>query len=377
MPRPPWDEHPDFSMARSVSARRKSKPAKARTRAMSRNKLDAPKRAPDVAAGRGRTPARAPSAPAPYRAWPALKSGDRVALFSPSSHQGRTPPDSIARARDVLLNWGLRPDGPGPERRHLYLAGTDQERAWEFQRLYLDRSVKGMFCTRGGYGAARMLSLLDRKRIAAAPPKPVVGFSDATALFAWLHWAAGISVVHGPSLAAPSALTAPDAEISLEALRHVLFNPAARPEYSTTVIYKPGKLDSFTARGRLLGGNLSVLVTTLGTEWSIDTRGAILFLEDTGEAPYRIDRMLTHLRTAGKFDAVRAVVFGHLQRCDGDPPGLLLEVLRDVFQGAPFPVTVGLAAGHGEPNFPLLLGRQARLELSPQGTGGEAHLSML
>ncbi|MFI5400117.1 MAG: LD-carboxypeptidase [SAR324 cluster bacterium] len=305
--------------------------------------------------------------------------GDRVALFSPSSHQGQAPPDSIARACEALAGWGLRPDDPAPQRRHLYLAGTDAERAEEFQRLYLDREVKALFSTRGGYGSARILPLLDRARIAAAPPKPVVGFSDVTALFAWLHWAARVTVVHGPGLAGPGGQGAPGAGRSLEALRRVLFDPHPRPRYPAELIHRPSELRAEFVTGRLAGGSLSIVVTTLGTPWALDTRDAILFLEDTDEAPYRIDRMLTHLRHAGRLDSVRAVVFGHLRRCDSDPPGLLDQVLRDVFRDAPFPVAVGLPAGHGEPNLPLLLGRTARLEFEAGAANApaQAYLQIL
>jgi len=335
----------------------------------------------------------------PYRGWPALQLGDRVALFSPSSHQGKTPADSLPRARDILLRWGLRPDELTPERRHLYLAGTDRERADEFERLYLDPAVRALFCTRGGYGSARILPLLDRARIAAAPPKAVIGFSDVTALFTWLHWAAGISVVHGPCLAAPGALSSPQAESNLEALRLMLFDPEPRLGYAVRLIHWPqavpsedaatsgwsatgataGAAEAAAVVGRLVGGNLAVLVTSLGTPWALDSRGAILFLEDTGEAPYRVDRMLTHLRAAGRFDGLRAIVFGHMQRCDGDPPGLLEEMLRDLFRDAPFPVALDLPAGHGDPNMPLPLGRLARLEFdtrAPLGTA-QAHLQVL
>jgi muramoyltetrapeptide carboxypeptidase len=307
-----------------------------------------------------------------------LRPGDRVALFAPSSHQGKAPQDLLVRARDILVGWGLRPDPLAPERRHLYLAGTDAERAAEFERLYLDPEVKALFCTRGGYGSARILPLLHRARIAAAAPKPVVGFSDLTALFAWLHWAAGIATVHGPGLAAPSALDTPGAAASLEALRRVLFDPQPPPALPARLIHRPGPAAG-SVTGRLVGGCLSVLVTTLGTPWAPGMRGAILFLEDTEEAPFRIDRMLTHLRQAGKLDGLRAVVFGHLRRCDSDPPGLLEQVLRDVFRAAPFPVATGLPAGHGDPNLPLLLGQMARLDFdagSPDATA-TARLQMV
>jgi muramoyltetrapeptide carboxypeptidase len=371
-------------MARAPVTRRKTRSAPQVSRGRLRAASSSPARRPARAA-RGRTAAlrtaapRRARAPAPYRGWPALRPGDRVALFSPSSHQGQGPADALARARAVLAGWGLRPDELTPERRHLYLAGTDAERAGEFQRLYLDRRVKALFCTRGGYGSARILPLLDRARIAAAPPKPVAGFSDVTALFAWLHWAAGVAAVHGPCLAAPGALAGPGAGTGVEALRRILFDPHARLAYPARLMHRPGAARAGSVTGRLVGGCLSVLATTLGTPWALDTRGAILFLEDTDEAPYRIDRMLTHLRQAGRLDSVRAVVFGHLRRCDSDPPGLLEQALRDVFRDAPYPVASGLPAGHGEPNLPLLLGRTARLdfEAGPLDGAAQARLHLV
>jgi muramoyltetrapeptide carboxypeptidase len=147
----------------------------------------------------------------------------------------------------------------------------------------------------------------------------------------------------------------------------VRFDADPRPAYAARLIHRPPNsaaaddMGAIGVTGRLAGGSLSLSVTTLGTPWALDTRGAILFLEDTDEAPYRIDRMLTHLRTAGRFEGVRAVVFGHLRRCDSDPPGLLEQAIRDVFRDAAFPVAMGLPVGHGEPNLPLILGRMARL----------------
>ncbi len=297
---------------------------------------------------------------APLRRPPPLQPGDRVALTSPSSHQGRYPPEYLADAVAVLEGWGLRVDPqPADPPKHLYLAGTDAERARQFQGLYADPHVKALFCTRGGYGAARMLPLLDGGAIAASAPKWVVGFSDVTALFAYLHRVALVAALHGPCLAAPSAITSPRREENLAALRAAVFGTPSAAEYPMRWLHRPVSGNG-AAGGRLVGGCLAVLVTTLGTPWEVDTRDAILFLEDTDEAPYRIDRMLTHLRTAGKLDHVRGIVFGHLQRCDGNPPGLLLEVLSDLFQDAPYPVAMGLPCGHGDLNLPLVMGGGAQ-----------------
>lgn len=319
--------------------------------------------------------ARAHGRPAPLRRPPSLRPGERVALVSPSSHQGRTPQDFVPRAVELLASWGLAVDPPpaarGAEPRHLYLAGTDRQRAAAFQEAYCDPAVRALFVTRGGYGAARLLRLLDARRIAAAPPKPVVGFSDATALFAYLHAVAGTGAVHGPALAASGALTAPARAQSQAALRRVLFEPDYRPAFAVDYL---GGAPAGPVRGPVVGGCLSVVVTTLGTPWVLPTEGAILFLEDTDEAPYRIDRMLTHLRAAGRLEGLRAVVFGYLQRCEGEPPGLLWEMLRDFFRDDPFPVFRGMPAGHGDPNLAFPLGTEAALH--PAGDGG-AELAFL
>ncbi|MEE8395722.1 MAG: LD-carboxypeptidase [bacterium] len=321
-----------------------------------------------------------PSAPpGAYRSPPLLHQGDSVALISPSSHMGRNPPGYLREAAEILAGWGLRAiNGEEPEQRHLYLAGSDRQRARQFQAFYCDPAVKALFVTRGGYGAARMLPLLDGPAIAGAAPKPVVGFSDVTALFAWLHAVADIAVLHAPCLAAPSLLRSPQREAELEALRRALFEPEPIPP-APVMPLQPGRAEG-AAAGRLTGGCLALLVTTLGTPWEPDTRDAILFLEDVGEAPYRIDRMLTHLRTAGKFDHLRGLVFGYLHDCDDDEPGRLREVLQDLFHDAPFPVALGLPAGHGTPNLPLWLGRQVNLRLRPAdkpGADGGGSLTFL
>jgi len=303
-----------------------------------------------------------------------LQPGDRVALISPSSHQGRYPEHYLYDATTILEGWELQVSPLiRPEPRHLYLAGKDADRAMEFARHYIDPGVRALFITRGGYGAARMLHLLDANGLAGAPPKWIVGFSDATALFTYMHTMTGVATLHGPCLAAPGALTAERREETLGTLREALFNPAWQPEYSGLgVVHRP-KAAPERLIGRLVGGCLSVLVTSLGTPWAVDTHDAILFLEDVDEAPYRIDRMLTHLRHAGAFEGLRAVVFGHLERCEGEREGLLYDMLRDVFANAPFPVLTGLPAGHGDPNLALPLGLMAAIHL-PEGDEATATL---
>lgn len=325
--------------------------------------------------------------PRPLRRPPALQAGDRVALISPSSHQGEASPSLRKSAVAILSGWGLEVTNGGEEEaQHLYFAGDDAHRAAQFEKLYCDPALKALFITRGGYGASRILPLLDGGRLAAAPPKAVVGFSDATALFAYLHAVVGISVVHGPCIAAAGFLNAPPMEEELEALRRALFEPQNPAEFPIqplrgtfhggTTIQGNGPKDTpaentviqDSVQGPVVGGSLAVLVTTLGTPWEINTRGALLFLEDVNEAPYRIDRMVTHLRAAGKLDGVQGVLLGRFHECDGEPSGLLDEVLFDLFGHAPYPVAQGLAAGHGAPNLAFPLGQAATM--TPAGEGG-------
>ena len=290
---------------------------------------------------------------------PALQPGDDVALFSPSSHGGSQPPELREQALSVLAGWGLRPRPVEPEARHLYLAGTDQTRAAQFETLYADPAVKALFATRGGYGAARMLPYLNRERLLALPPKHVVGMSDVVALFGWLNKELGLGTLHGPCLAAPSTHRSPFLEENLTALRERLFTPQAPLELPCRLL---SQTPPASVRGRLVGGCLSVLAAGVGTPWALNTDGAILFLEDVDEQPYRIDRLLNQLRQAGHLEHVRAVVLGDWTRCDTARPGLLEDVLRDVFAGVTYPVAWGLPAGHGERNLSLPLGREFSLE---------------
>ena len=298
-----------------------------------------------------------------------LSNGDLVALISPSSHLGDTAEAQLSEARDILTGWGLQVASlRDVEPRHLYFAGKDSERAEQFQNAYLDPEIKALFFTRGGYGAARILPLLDTDAITKAPPKPVVGFSDATAIFTWLDQVADVSALHAPCLAAPSLLNSETRVDDLEALRRALFEPDEYPEFPIRAL-DPRKETTAEVEGILAGGCLAVVVTSLGTPWEIETEGRILFLEDIGEAPYRLDRMLAHLRSSGKLKDVAGVVFGHLTHCDSDPPGLLEEVLQDFFSGDKFPVAAGLPAGHGSPNRALWLGQRVRFQLAADGTG--------
>lgn len=265
----------------------------------------------------------------------------------------------LERGVQVLERWGLRVMlGDGIRARRGYLAGEDGVRRSDLQRMLDDASIRGVFCARGGYGTQRVVPDLDFAPLARAP-KPVVGYSDATALLSAIV-DGGVTAVHGPMVATDLArgLSAR----SEEHLRRLLTDPGYLWEAEFTEIIRPGR-----AVGRLVGGCLSVVTALLGTPWAPDTDGAILFLEDVGERPYRLDRLLTQLRQAGVLDRLAGLVFGTLMECPAVDDVTPLDVVRACCADLPCPVVFGLPAGHqgdgpGIENLALPLGLPVALD---------------
>jgi len=250
------------------------------------------------------------------------------------------------------------------DRKHAFLAGDDHRRANELMRMFLDPDVDALFAVRGGYGAQRILDLLDPEAI-AAHPKIFLGYSDASLLIHFLVDRCGIVCFHGP-LATEMGSVTPRTE---RFLLRALCDPEPMGPYplDDPMWIRPG-----VAQGRLIGGNLSVLCATLGTPWEVRTGGRILFLEDCGEKPYRIDRMLVQMKQAGKLSGVAGIVFGDMisRRGEACPPGereAIFEVLQDHTRGLGVPVLCGLPAGHGPENLTLPMGVRAVI-----GQGGDA-----
>lgn len=237
-----------------------------------------------------------------------------------------------------------------------YLAGSDERRLRELEAALEDEEVGAIVAARGGFGATRLLGALDVDRIRAAD-KLLVGFSDITALHgAWAR--AGVRSIHGPMVAklghAPAA--------QLERWLAVLLGDV--PAASTGLEgLAPG-----SARGPLVGGNLAVLCALVGTRFAPPLDGAVLFVEDVGERPYRVDRMLTQLRQAGWLERVAAVAVGAFTDCAPGTDGVEVEaVLADHLAGLGVPVVSGLSAGHVEDNAPLVLGARVVVD----GDAGE------
>ncbi|HEY9053675.1 MAG TPA: LD-carboxypeptidase [Rectinemataceae bacterium] len=323
-----------------------------------------PSSRPDAGApGWVRTPGSSYSAlSAPYRVKPsALKRGDKLSLVGPSgSTADRARVDASIEA---LESMGFRVH-PGTHCADVYgyLAGSDRDRASDFMEAFLDPETRGVVCLKGGYGAMRILPYLDFSAI-AAHPKAFWGYSDITALHLALGREAGLCTIHGPM---PSSDMVPEfPPASRESLEDALFGTAfprkiENPDGSQLVCIVPG-----VAEGEMVGGNLSLVASTMGTPWQIDPEGKIILLEDIDEAPYRIDRMLCQLALAGVFERCAGIVAASWTRCvpgEGKRTLSIPEIFEDIVAPAGKPLVMGLAAGHCSPSLSLPLGVAYRLD---------------
>jgi muramoyltetrapeptide carboxypeptidase len=298
-----------------------------------------------------------------------LEPGQTIGVCCPAS----PPPDptAIDRALGVLEQLGYRTRlAPHARDRHGYLAGSDRDRAGDLMRLFRDRRVDAIFCVRGGYGCTRLLDRLDFAAI-RTKPKILLGYSDVTALHCALLKHAGLVSFHGPVLNS-DFLREPINDFTMASLWRTLTQ--ARPAGSITepspvpavppVCLRPGR-----AAGRLVGGNLSLLCALVGTPWLPSLRGRILFFEDVDEAPYRLDRMLTHLLGAGVLRGVAGIAIGTNVGCEDPKRDQFKEyrqtaedVLRERLAPLHVPTVSGLPFGHQATNATLPVGVRAELD---------------
>jgi muramoyltetrapeptide carboxypeptidase len=286
---------------------------------------------------------------------PALKPGARVALVAAA---GPIPEGGVDRAMDRVRALGWEPaEGRFCRGRRGYLAGSDEERAADLNDALRDPSIDAVWFLRGGYGTMRILDAVDWGALAARP-KALIGFSDNTAV----HLAArraGVVAFHGPH---PHPPAFPD--FARDALLRVVADPSPAGALPLPVDHPPVEtLVGGTAEGPLAGGNLSLLSTTLGTPYAVDADGVILFIEEVGEHPYRLDRMLSHLKLAGVLDAAAGIAIGRITETPGeDGDALAREVLADRLGGLGIPAAVGFPFGHVDDNWTLPVGVRARLD---------------
>lgn len=303
----------------------------------------------------------------PWRAPPALRRGDTVALVAPC---GIPDPEHVDEFAASLESAGFRVDRHEAlaERRHRYLAGTDDERAEELNRAFRDPTIRGVFVVRGGFGLTRIVDRLDYEAL-RRDPKVIVGYSDVTGLHVAVARQARLITFHAP-MAGRVTVTGDAPTFADRSFREMLFLEATAPRRTIPVPAgtRVTTVSSGRCEGRLVGGNLSLICATLGTPYAIDATDAVLFIEDVNERPYRVDRMMAHLRLAGVLDAVAGVVVGRFT-CDeyeGEKKEaderLQREVVLEYCEALGRPVVADFPCGHVRDNATLPLGARVALD---------------
>ncbi len=303
--------------------------------------------------------------------WPALlKPGDTIMFVAPAGVVDR---DQVMLAKKRLEERGyqviIRDDMFSAEG---YLAGSDKRRAEELMQAFRDPNVDAIFPVRGGYGVMRILEMLDYDVI-RQNPKLVIGYSDITALHAAMNSHGGMVSYHSPvpmaGLGSEENLTPFSAKYFFRAIEE---NPDSQKDYTIAIpsdVSQPVSLGTGTARGRLTGGNLSLVAALEGTPYAIDTQDAILLIEDVSEAPYRIDRMLRQLQLSGKLQSLRGAVLGQFTNTEErekneieDPRFSAEGVLRQYFEPLNIPVLMNFPIGHHEMNCTVPLGGEVEID---------------
>jgi muramoyltetrapeptide carboxypeptidase len=298
---------------------------------------------------------------------PFLESGDEIVIVAPAS---KVSAEVIEIAVNELRNWGLTV-GLGKHllsTRHYYFSGSDAERLADLQAALDNQDKKAVLCARGGYGTTRIADRINLT-LFEKHPKWIVGFSDITTLHLALH-KRGFETLHGMM---PSQFADQHIETSLRSLRDALFEGTSLIEGPATHHNVQG-----TATGQVVGGNLSILVDSIGTPTELETDGKILIVEEIDEYKYRIDRMLTHLKRAGKLHRLSGLVVGYMTRTKDTtiPFGESVEAIFKHHVGEyGYPVSFGFPIGHEHPNLAWRHGSTMKLTVSSTGAALEPNLA--
>lgn len=285
---------------------------------------------------------------------PSLQKGDTIAILATAR---KNIDDNLKPAIDLLHCWGLEVViGSSIGLDNNQLAGTDEQRAADFQQQLDNPNIKAIWCVRGGYGTVRMIDLLDFTKF-KQNPKWIVGFSDVTVLHSYIN-KLNIATIHG---AMPITVGKASVE-SIESLRKALFGESLEYETPFSPANRLGN-----AKGEIVGGNLSILYSLMGSNAQIDCKGKILFIEDLDEYLYHIDRMMMSLKRCGCFDGLNGLIVGTMTKMkDNDIPWgkNANQIIEDVTKGYSFPVFYNFPAGHFHDNRALIFGKQVSLELN-------------
>ena len=289
-----------------------------------------------------------------------LKEGDEVRIVSPA---GAIEPVVVDGAIITLTSWGFKAT-EGMFTRHALgrYAGNEQERYTDLQQALDDPRVKAILCSRGGYGLAQIIDRIDFSRF-LKNPKWVIGFSDITILHQAIL-STGFISIHG--VMAKQLTELPAHSEALLLLENIL--KGKTPSYK---IIPDAKNRQGTAKGKLIGGNLSVFMGMRGTKFDLSFKNSILFIEDVGEKPYQVDRMLQNLRISGALSQLSGLLVGQFTEYDEDPDmkKSLHQIIADAVKDYDYPVCYNFSAGHIDQNFPLLMGATAELSVEQNGAG--------
>jgi muramoyltetrapeptide carboxypeptidase len=278
-----------------------------------------------------------------------LKPGARIGIVAPA---GPYDDETFGRGVRVLEKMGFEVFVP-PQLLEAkgYLAGSDRRRAQFVNELFADKSIDAVMCARGGYGSIRILPLLDYPTL-ADNPKVFIGFSDITVLLNVLNNRCGMATFHGPVV---TSLADSSDESRIALLQAVSSDTGCEVKVPGGTAVKGG-----SGTGAVCGGNLTTLCHLVGTPYVPSFTNKILFLEDRAEAPYRIDRMLVHMKLAGCFENLAGIVLGSFEDCGAMET--ILNIVSEIFAPYPIPILAGLDAGHGKNNITIPVGVEATLD---------------
>lgn len=292
----------------------------------------------------------------------ALKKGDTIGIIAPSSPEDK---EKLHDSTKILEGLGFKVvHGRSCYENYGYLAGDDELRAFDINTMFRNPKIDAIFCMRGGYGSIRILDLIDYNVI-HKNPKIFMGYSDITALHIAIVQKTNLVTFHGPMLTSdflsPGFESYTKASMLKALTRPIPLGKIESPiEETKSTMLKPGN-----AQGEIIGGNLSLLVSTLGTPYEIDTRGKILLIEETGEEPYKIDRMLTQLRLSGKLYDVEGIALCQFTNCepsDSTKSFSLDEMFKEVFSFFKKPIIKNVYTGHGESMATIPLGVLGKID---------------
>jgi len=295
----------------------------------------------------------------------ALKEGDTIGLITPGSF---IEDEDLEKAIDNIKSLGFKVKlSKNIRKQRGYTAGTREERIYDLHSMFSDSDIDGIWCARGGYGCTGLLPLIDFDLI-KKNPKVFIGYSDITVLHLAIFKKAGLVTFHGP--VASSTFSDYSTKYFKKMLMSTDIPPKAYPsEYNDekgeeNIFFKPKVINKGEAEGKLIGGNLSLISAMSGTEWSINYEDKLLFIEDIGEAPYRIDRMLIQINQNQNFSKAKGIVLGVFEDCKKpkDEPSLELEqMFEDNMVDVITPVSYGFSIGHIRDQITLPMGINAKM----------------